>query len=243
MPLQYNSSEIKKVLYNGAIVKKVVYNGNTVWEEEPEWLPLESMTLDELKAAYPIGATKNLTLTTGETIVMQVLGYEHDDLANGNGKARMTWGMKDALPNNYSYGSVPDVLADIYEKLPSDCKQILKAVNGKGAQSYMDGVLFIPAAVEIFGEQPIRSYYTDEGADDEVSAWTADNVGEGSIYAGYSSDVVNIQKNVLGTENIAIYWTRSTDNSFSSAQLYVDGEILSGTFKSFGRNISFCFCI
>lgn len=50
---------------------------------------------------WSIGDEKNITLSTGEQITMVILGFNHDDLADGSGKAGITLGMKNALTTNY----------------------------------------------------------------------------------------------------------------------------------------------
>ena len=51
--------------------------------------------------AFKVGDEKNITLSTGEQITMVILGFNHDDLADGSGKAGITLGMKNALTTNY----------------------------------------------------------------------------------------------------------------------------------------------
>lgn len=48
-------------------------------------------------STFALGDTKDITLTTGEVITMQIIGFEHDDLADGSGKAGITLGMKHSM--------------------------------------------------------------------------------------------------------------------------------------------------
>lgn len=53
---------------------------------------------------WNVGDEKQITLTTGETVTMVILGFDHDDLASG-GKAGITLGTKNCLATSYVMNS------------------------------------------------------------------------------------------------------------------------------------------
>lgn len=52
-------------------------------------------------SAFKVGDEKSITLSTGEKITMVILGFDHDNLSDGSGKAGITLGMKNALSTTY----------------------------------------------------------------------------------------------------------------------------------------------
>lgn len=55
-------------------------------------------------SVFKVGDEKQITLTTGETVTMVILGFDHDDLASG-GKAGITLGTKNSLATSYAMNS------------------------------------------------------------------------------------------------------------------------------------------
>lgn len=145
---------------------------------------LEDSTWEEIAAAatdgtastkWAVGDEKNITLTTGEEITVQILGFNHDDLVAG-GKAGITFGMKNLLgkdnvaetskmmssagSNNYWSSSVmrQTTLSNILTRLPDDLKDVIisckkKTMLGKNNTSIGTNieVLFLFAPVELNG--------------------------------------------------------------------------------------------
>ncbi|WP_303871687.1 InlB B-repeat-containing protein [Acetobacterium wieringae] len=55
---------------------------------------------------WDVGDTKDLTITgTNEVITMQIYGFDHDDLSDGNGKANITFGMKNVMRWSNAYNT------------------------------------------------------------------------------------------------------------------------------------------
>lgn len=86
-----------------------------------------------------VGQEKTITLTTGEEVTFVILGFNHDDLADGGGKAGITFGMKGLLSTKYvvsgsvhtpySEWIIRDTLTEIYDTLPPDLRVIIKDVT------------------------------------------------------------------------------------------------------------------
>lgn len=116
----------------------------------PREITLESATWEEINRIaqegeasryFYVGEEKKITLSTGEEVSMVILGFDHDDLADGTGKAKITFGMKHLLSTGvYLTTSDHDVwsssplykkMLDIYSMFPSDVQAVIKRVTKK----------------------------------------------------------------------------------------------------------------
>lgn len=130
---------------------------------------------------YAVGDEKTITLTTGEEITLQILGFNHDDLADGSGKAGITFGTKN-LPTErdsmnggqYNAGGWnasrmrTSTLVTLFSKLPSDLKSVVKQVSKKASAGNKStsiitstDSLFLFSKVELDGTTD--AVYVDEG--------------------------------------------------------------------------------
>lgn len=131
------------IYYDG---EKFVTRAVNISDETTEWAQIALMadqiskgekTPEELGLA--VGQEKTITLTTGEEVTFVILGFNHDDLADGSGKAGITFGMKgllstkyvvsDATHTPYSEWIIRDTLTEIYDTLPPDLRVIIKDVT------------------------------------------------------------------------------------------------------------------
>ena len=120
---------------------------------------------------FSVGDEKTIELTTGEQVTLVILGFDHDDLSDGSGKAGMTIGMKNALATRYAMNSTAtnvggwgdsemrtDNMQTLYGYLPEDLKSVIKSVNkltgryeNSGAIETTSDKLFLFSHVEIMG--------------------------------------------------------------------------------------------
>lgn len=154
------------------------------------------------------GDQKSVVLTTGETIVVRIEDFDHDDLTAG-GKAKMTLGMVDCLKdkrqmnssntNNGGWNSsaMRTWMATLLNQMPSDLKNVIKQVNKKtqaGNQS---------STISTTADKLWLFSYTEVG-------FTADSSyspgGEGTVYPLFVSDASRI-KRVNGSADT--WWLRS----------------------------------
>ena len=164
---------------------------------------------------FAIGDEKTITLSTAEAIMLQIIGFNHDNLAAaGGGKAPITFCFKDCMAttqklnttntnaSGYS-GSVfySQLTETIYGTLPADLRGVMKNVNkltsaGSGAATIVttQDNLFLLSEIEIFG------------------AATNSKAGEGTQYAFFTNGGSRVKK-VSGTA--AIWWERSPQSSSS----------------------------
>lgn len=102
----------------------------------------------DLSKHWNIGDTKDVTLTTGETIQLQIAGFNHDTFSDGV-TAPVTFVMKDCLNTEavmneigtngggYPASSMKTyVETNIYDKLPSDFKGLVAPVKKKWYTTY-----------------------------------------------------------------------------------------------------------
>ncbi len=98
----------------------------------------------DLSKHWNIGDTKDVTLTTGETIQLQIAGFNHDTFSDGV-TAPVTFVMKDCLNTEAVMNRIPTngggypvssmktyVETNIYGKLPSDFKGLVAPVKRSG---------------------------------------------------------------------------------------------------------------
>jgi len=91
-------------------------------------------------STYKVGDEKTIKISTDEAVTFIILGFSHDDLADGTGRAGITIGMKDLLTTTYKMSSASSVkwstsslrtetLPAIFEQLPIALQGVIKSVK------------------------------------------------------------------------------------------------------------------
>ena len=171
----------------------------------------------DLSTIWNIGDTKDVTLTTGETIELQIAGFNHDTFSDGV-TSPVTFVMKDCLntkaqmnSTNTNAGGYPAsamktwVENNIYDKLPSDLKAIVAPVKKKWYTTYNDASSLSEANYNVW-------LLAEAEVFDSVSL-TVGN-GEGTKYPIFTDNASRIKK-VNGTPDA--WWLGScgkTDSGF-----------------------------
>ena len=128
-----------------------VYNnlGKNITLENTSWSNINKLSnLSKCKDYFNIGDMKSMTLTNGETYNAEIIGFDHDDLADGSGKAGITFQFKELMITRhnmnsatyeYQYGyniggwkasEMRDyVNNDVYALLPADLQIEIKEVS------------------------------------------------------------------------------------------------------------------
>ncbi len=166
-------------------------------------------------ALFKVGDEKDITLSTGETLTMQIYGFNHDDL-DGGGKAKVTFGTKNLLRDARVFDSTPAIgksyantelyqwiSGDLYNSLPGNLKSNIKTVlktqktaaGTSTAVSSLQMKTFAFSVIELMGA-PIPS------PDGTAS-------GEGTQYPIFTDNNSRIKRLDNGNSNLASYWTRS----------------------------------
>ena len=167
----------------------------------------------DLSKYWSVGDTKSVTLTTGETIELQIADFNHDIYSDGV-TAPVTFVMKNCLnatapmnSSNNNAGGYPAsamktyVEENIYDKLPSDLKAIVAPVKKKCYTTYNDASSLSEANYNVW-------LLAEAEVNDEVS-FTVGN-GEGTRYPIFSGSISRIK---YVNENAYVWWLRSTRSS------------------------------
>ena len=172
------------------------------------WAQIDYISENGLVSDYfNIGDTKNITIGSA-TYVVEIVGFSHDDKADGSGKAGLTFGLKDCLNTAYQMNSSDTnaggwgscalratLRGNIWNQLPSDLRGVIKEVTKKASagnssstiSSYTD-TLFLFAEKEIFGS---TQYSVN---------------GEGTQYARFTTSNTRIKKR---NGSATVWWLRS----------------------------------
>lgn len=195
-------------------------------------------------STWSVGDTKNITVG-GETLTVEIVGFNHDDLASG-GKAGITFGLKNLMANTRQMNSSNTNAggftgSDMYDwlqgtllnSLPSDLRAVLKSVNKKtsaGSQSSTINTnamrIFLFSEIEIFGSV------------------TYSKSGEGSQYSRFATASSRIKYLSNGSGSANLWWERSPHGASSPNFCAVNSN---GNASNLNANISggicFGFCV
>jgi len=241
------------------IIVKSVANGydisdasNAVTYESGIVLPVlgttaENMTWEQIKAIsdagkadeyFNLGDTKTITLTNGNTVVMEIVAFDEDTKEDGT-KAAITWLSKDIVTTHVMNNSGINLgsweasdmrvwlRGDFYNSIPAEVKNAIVPVdktyfdyNSYSTRSCLDAI-WIPSYREIFG-----------GTDFESS---------GADYTAYFNNNTARIKTHNGTA--VFWWLRSASNISTTGGLSVSsggGENIHGIGVSLGVVFGFC---
>lgn len=201
---------------------------------------------------FSVGDETNIELTTGEVITVVILGFDHDDLADGSGKAPISIGMKNLLATTYRMNATntnaggwnesemrTSTMNTLFNLLPPSWKNIIKTVNKKAtAGSKSTSIttsadkLWLFSEVEIDGTK--NAGYAGEGTQYEY--WKT--VKDGTVAA----DRIKYKSN--GDGYAINWWLRSSDVSTIDFFHFIasSGTIVSIN-ASFNYGVSFGFCV
>lgn len=206
------------------------------------WEQIDYVSENGLVSDYfNIGDTKNVTIGSA-TYVVEIVGFSHDDRADGSGKAGLTFGLKDCLNTAYQMNSSDTndggwgscalratLRGDIWNQLPSDLRGVIKEVTKKTSAGNLSSTinnisdtLFLFAEKEIFG-----------------SAQYSVN-GEGTQYARFTASNTRIKKR---NGSATSWWLRSPHSNVRNGfcALTAQGAAAYGyASESFGVCFGFC---
>lgn len=201
---------------------------------------------------FAVGDEKDITLTTGETITFQIIGFNHDVLSDGSGYAGITFQMKNLLATTYNMNSSKTNVGGwtscamrtrlqpggaIYDTLPDDVKAVIRPVekrtsvgNTSTSRKTTNDYAFLLSEVEIIGTT--------------YSSVT----GEGTQYDYYNSYAntadLKVKKLSNGSGSANSWWGRSPCKSDTSTFCGVMSYGSLGRFDSTGSlGVSFAFCV
>ena len=206
------------------------------------WEQIDYVSENGLVSDYfNIGDTKNVTIGSA-TYVVEIVGFSHDDRADGSGKAGLTFGLKDCLNTAYQMNSSDTndggwrscalratLRGDIWNQLPSDLRGVIKEVTKKTSAGNLSSTinsisdtLFLFAEKEIFGS---TQYSVN---------------GEGTQYARFTASNTRIKKR---NGSATSWWLRSPHSNVRNGfcALTAQGAAAYGyASESFGVCFGFC---
>ncbi|MCL2555674.1 MAG: DUF6273 domain-containing protein [Firmicutes bacterium] len=210
---------------------------------------------NSFKNPYTLGDQKTITLTNGEQITLEILGFNHDDKSDGSGKAGITFGMRNLMsitrrmnpPHNGNIGAgnlggwehseMRNIrMQEIFDLLPQDLQESVLTVNK------LSGIGGLETTQAQMATTQDRLFLLSTK---EVSQAAASS--EGATYELYARpdlrQYIKQLNNGQGVPNQ--WWTRSTNlnnrNSFLS--LNANGFIVVDWFATNSFGVCFGFCV
>ena len=217
---------------------------------EASWQQIaQNAETGQANTIWNVGDEITFNLKNGNPLTMQIVGFNHDDLADGSGKAGITFGMKNLYYDIYRMNSTAtnaggweecqmrtSTMQEMFNNLPDELQAVIKTVNKKttsGSQSTSittsQDKLWLYSLVELNGTT--ENGYKDEGTQYEY--WQSHNT---------NSDRIKKMNNGTGRANI--YWLRSPYTSYSASFRYINlNGSVDGDAASNSNGLCFCFCI
>lgn len=195
------------------------------------------------KAAMDAGTKFTMKLTDGQTLEYKIIGINHDDLADGSGKAGLTFlttstgigSSMNATGTNAGGWKKSELRAkmnsgEIWNLMPSDFQSKVKAVRkltkNAGVTATTDKLFLLS-----YSEIVLTSYWASS------YPWTS---SEGTQYEAFKGKVT---ENYSNNSAIAIgnyWWERSVSPNYSYAFLAVDSNGFPSNFGNATDSICVC---
>lgn len=181
-------------------------------------------------------------LINGTNYRIDIIGKNHDDLADGTGKAPLTFQLHDCYATAYAMNSnntnsggwqnsamratrLPAILALMPAEVQAGIREVQKKTSAGNKSSSIvttNDDLFLLSEIEIFGST------------------TYSYAGEGTQYAYYQAGNSKV-KNLNGSARF--WWERSPDSSDSASFCFVSSRGSAATAAAIGsRGVPFAFC-
>lgn len=245
----YNYEEHYQTMLEGGVLPPLVDEGPTYSEvlSENTWAQIAQACADNdpILDVWQIGDTKDEVIA-GETLTFGIMGKNMDDLADGSGKAKLTFGMTQLMAStrqmnssNTNAGSFAGsamyswLSGTIYPNLPTELKDAIKAVNkktssGGGSSSIRTDAMYLWlfSEIEVFGST------------------TYSYAGEGTQYPYFATSAERIKRLSNGSGAASYWWERSPLRGGSNSFCSVDTSGSASFYNAyFSRGVCFGFCI
>lgn len=203
-------------------------------------------------ALYPIGGRKEFEFTidgTTYTADVEIIGHDHDDLADGSGKAALTWACKDLPDMMIRFNSTNSNIGgweasearticngNLYNSFPEKLQAAISEVN-KLSDGGIENKILVTTVDKVF----LLSY--DELA---ISANKYSLSGQGEAYSSTFTEDKETRKKYLSDGTTSGYITRSSYLNDNSPGMIWRVTNTGGTYSdlAFNKfNICFAFCI
>ena len=193
---------------------------------------------------FAVGDEKNITLSTDEALTLAIMGFDHDELADGTGYAGITFGMKNLMKNTRQMNSSDTnsggftgsamytwLQGELLNSLPSDLQTVIKMVNKKTSAGNKSTTINTDAMnLFLFSEQEI------------FGAKTYSVGNEGTQYSYF--DTAGNRVKYFSTGVVGPYWERSPRAGNSKNFCDVKGEgNAHNYYASHSYGVCFGFCV
>ena len=200
-----------------------------------------NMSSEEIATIFGWHIGDKINISVGqETVTIRILGFCHDDLSDGSGKAGISLGMVDCLSSKYQMTDTynngweksimnTETMNTLFNELPAGWQKIIKSVNKKATVgrnsneiTTSSDKLWPLAVAEIFPEESFNSRLSvDIGKNPSLY------LSEGTQYEYYKDllkDYINsnygnpelVKKLSNGTGSAISYWLRTSSHTSSS---------------------------
>ena len=194
------------------------------------------------KTVYHVGDTKDIELSTGETITVTIMGFDHDDLSDGSGKAPITVAMENLLASSYRMNASEtnaggwhesemrtSTMATLLSKLPSDLQGVIKQVNKKATAGNQSksittsadklwllamSEIFSATSIENSSASSIKNYADTYNAEGTQYKYYENLIGDNN--GGTATNSLLIKKLSNGDGSANYWWLRSPSVSVSN---------------------------
>ena len=246
----YNYEEHYQTMLEGGVLPALGGDTGPTYSEvlaENTWAQIAQAVADKdpILDVWQVGDTKDEVIA-GETLTFAIMGKNMDDLADGSGKAGLTFGMTQLMAStrqmnssNRNSGSFAGsamyswLSGTIYPNLPAELKDAIKAVNKKTSSGGGSSVirtdamyLWLFSEIEVFGKT------------------TYSYAGEGTQYPYFATAAERIKRLSNGAGAASYWWERSP---FASGSNAFCGVATSGAANVYGASgshgVCFGFCI
>lgn len=195
---------------------------------------------------WQVGDTKDIVVGS-ETLTLEIVGFNHDDLADGSGKAGITFGLKNLMTNTrqmnttktnaggYTASGMYDYLTtDVFPNLQEDLKAVIKTVNKKTSAGGGSSEI-VTTAMQLFNFAEVEIYGT--------LTWSAP--GEGTIYERFVTAESRLKNLANGTGANQLWWERSPRaNATDSFCIVHSGDAhANSAIATWSAGVCFGFCV
>ena len=222
----------------------------------------------EASSTFSVGDEKTIELSTGEEVTLVILGFDHDDLSDGSGKAGMTIGTKNVPLTAYPMNDTgtneggwdeskmrTSTMAALLSQLPSDLQGVIKQVNKKATAGKLStsittsaDKLWLPAVSEIYSATSIENSDKND-LPTHVDAFKAEGTRYeyyenliGDNNGGTSYNTLLAKPKTDGTQGEWRLRSATINSPYSFYFISGSGGLSVANATSVVR-VSFCFCV
>lgn len=238
------AGEYEKIITIDAIK---VYKIQALPLSEATWAQIAAISESGNAAdTWSIGDEKDIVIGD-ETLTLVIVDFNHDDLADGSGKASITFGLKHLMAEKRRMNSTSTnvggftgsemyewLQGDLLNSLPQDLKAVLKSVNKKTSAGNAEPTINTDA-MQVFLFSEIEVYGIVNLSFD----------GEGLHYPYFATKQERRKELANGTGGMSGWWLRSpvAARSFSFCNVDSTGDDAGDVYALYSSGVCFGFCV